>query len=674
LFVASYQGFGFGISDQSIYGRFRSAIINASISNPCGDALPDFAASYNFSLCQSLLRSVDLLKTAVFCRSPPCTVNGMFTPRFDSSSDLVLSGYPYELASFFMGNVSMPIRATLEQILGAAQSFCNGPSSAADMVFNARGVKSTWQARSTASFGAAWLEEFTQSLGIAAKTRLVFTAERCLAQGLLLQRKVFPAARNATEAAYSANCTRMAVVIDAGSSASKAKVFRWLESEGLPIGAMPLTALDTALVKVKPGVASPSLSVDQAVATIVNLMLQVDEFVPAAMRSTTPVHVVATGGVRNLLTTDPLKAAAIFEGIRVALSKGTYLSHPSFVTWLSGEQEGAYAWLAARSLLNPEHPNTEVITVEVGGATLQIAIEDKQTSVLSSYFALNGVYGKKIELFSHSWNLFGRDEALRLHRELLLASTPGHEVPDPCQWTGFTFQGADNRTIIGKANMTACLAQVRAALLVAQTTDPAAECELPRCFAAVHLPSVSPLASLQLLGIFRNVAEFFGLSGDVHANRPVVTSEWWANAITMCDNIPYADLLVVGPQVNDSAIDKPLDTYCHTAAQAYAIIVDLLKADPGKAQDVSEMSEKISWALGYLIFYLQSPTALRPSFCPQVGNAESDPDFLFWIYVGAGATAAFIALLLLVIYLKRKLKFRMGREQMLSVQDQLAVN
>lgn len=129
---------------------------------------------------------------------------------------------------------------------------------------------------------------------------------------------------------------------------------------------------------------------------------QVDAFVPAHMRSSTPVHVVATGGVRNLLITDPLKATAIFEGVRVALAQSAYLSHPSFVTWLSGEQEvnkckkyddarekknthtqdqknktknavslfetlscvkGAFAWLAAHSLLRIQDLSAEVFCI-----------------------------------------------------------------------------------------------------------------------------------------------------------------------------------------------------------------------------------------------------------------------------------------------------------------------
>jgi hypothetical protein len=198
-------------------------------------------------------------------------------------------------------------------------------------------------------------------------------------------------------------------------------------------------------VKVKPGLASSQFTtIAEAVNSVQSLFaLGIDPKVPAELRSSTPVLMVGTGGVRALASTDPTRAEELLQGVRTLLAASGYYAKPHFVTLLSGEQEGAYAWLAANHLLGTPGALT---VVEVGGATLQVASSTPALTehapsgaVLDRYFPLS-VYTTAHDLYANSWNELGRDEALRLHREYLMqnASAAGLDLAyDPCVWSGY---------------------------------------------------------------------------------------------------------------------------------------------------------------------------------------------------------------------------------------------
>ncbi|XP_059083836.1 ectonucleoside triphosphate diphosphohydrolase 7-like isoform X2 [Tigriopus californicus] len=286
---------------------------------------------------------------------------------------------------------------------------------------------------------------------------------------------VDPAKSNgSTELHYS-------VVIDAGSSGSRAYLYTWPTHSGNPNELLKLTPLTgengkPIYKKVTPGLSSLREKPYEALLYITPLLEFALEHIPPEKVRETPLYILATTGMRMLSSKEQDDILThLREGI---LQKYQFLFPEGNLEIITGKQEGIYQWLAINYVLGKfRHSETpQVISsvresgedglilrprtvgaIDMGGASMQIAME------ITSALQLEGLseqeknqvveinLGCKDHDVEHTYRVFvttflgyGANEAMARHRRNLILSqivsntsiiqglTSQQRIKDPC--------------------------------------------------------------------------------------------------------------------------------------------------------------------------------------------------------------------------------------------------
>ncbi|NWX25575.1 ENTP7 diphosphohydrolase, partial [Notiomystis cincta] len=226
------------------------------------------------------------------------------------------------------------------------------------------------------------------------------------------------------------------VVVDCGSSGSRAFVYFWPPHNGNPHDLLDIRQMRDrssrpVVKKIKPGACCPSraaapsaprrdgagwltapsppgISVtaaapEQATAYVRPLLRFAAEHVPARKHRETPLYILCTAGMR--LLPERQQAAILEDLVRNVPLEFDFLFSKSHAEVISGKQEGVYAWIGINFVLGRfDHEDEEdaVVTValgeqgkslvrkrtvgilDMGGASLQIAYEVPDSGAISS--------------------------------------------------------------------------------------------------------------------------------------------------------------------------------------------------------------------------------------------------------------------------------------------------
>uniref|UniRef100_A0ACD5YTM2 Uncharacterized protein n=1 Tax=Avena sativa TaxID=4498 RepID=A0ACD5YTM2_AVESA len=198
--------------------------------------------------------------------------------------------------------------------------------------------------------------------------------------------------------------SKYAVIFDAGSSGSRVHVFRF-------DGNLDLVHIGTEIelfVQKKPGLSAFAADPRQAAESLVSLIEEAKQVVPAELRDQTPVRVGATAGLRALGTE---KSEQILQAVRDLLrEKSSFKNQPDWVTVLDGSQEGAYEWVTINYLLGnlgKTYADT-VGVVDLGGGSVQMAyaIPEKDAEKAPKPAAGEDSYVKKLFLKGTTYYLY----------------------------------------------------------------------------------------------------------------------------------------------------------------------------------------------------------------------------------------------------------------------------
>ena len=169
------------------------------------------------------------------------------------------------------------------------------------------------------------------------------------------------------ESASSSNC-EYGIAIDAGSSGTRLHVYRRKERHGL--------LEEMLLKKVSPGISSYVNNLEQLSSSISDLTKLAETVVPVQCRSSTPIHVMATAGMRLVPQHDRIR---IFNAVRSGIRESSFQFQDAWASVITGQMEAVYDWisvnLAAGAL--PLESSTSVDSLvgaaDLGGASAQLA-------------------------------------------------------------------------------------------------------------------------------------------------------------------------------------------------------------------------------------------------------------------------------------------------------------
>jgi len=191
------------------------------------------------------------------------------------------------------------------------------------------------------------------------------------------------------------------IVIDAGSSGSRIYIYRIIDGiyDDLPFVSAAAEAL-----KVEPGISQMDESPVQVVSGIGQLIKYARGYIPEDRWARTPLHLMATAGMR---LESPNQQKKTMEILSTLLQQSPFDFQEAII--LSGKYEGLYAWVAVNYLDDAFDPQTDRESMlEMGGASTQYAhlTDSKQTDRIIREYR-----GQSYDIFSKSYLLMGQDQA-----------------------------------------------------------------------------------------------------------------------------------------------------------------------------------------------------------------------------------------------------------------------
>ncbi|CAI5986732.1 unnamed protein product [Closterium sp. NIES-64] len=215
---------------------------------------------------------------------------------------------------------------------------------------------------------------------------------------------------------------KYAVIIDAGSTGSRIHVYQFNPNlELMEIGD------DLELfVALKPGLSSFRENAKGAADSLRPLIDKALTVVPEEVRSTTPIRVGATAGLR-LLPGD--LADNILQAVREMLKEYPFTFAADSVKILDGADEGSFAWVTVNYLLGNlgKDISHTVGVVDLGGGSVQMTYavpDDVAAKAPEGYVRRLSGMGKTYGVYVHSYLGFG---LMAARAQVLKAKPPGSE-------------------------------------------------------------------------------------------------------------------------------------------------------------------------------------------------------------------------------------------------------
>lgn len=295
---------------------------------------------------------------------------------------------------------------------------------------------------------------------------------------------------------------RYGIVVDAGSSGSRIHIYRWQDSNTIPVTDAKAHSVPQIhqskdwVYKVTPGLSSFEDHPKKSFTSHIKPLLEFAEtIIPSNKIKDTPVFVQCTAGMRLL---KPENQKKILENVCKGIKKWTdflLVDCDSQVQVIDGQTEGLYGWLSLNYLsgyFDDYDPNQlDHFTygfMDMGGASAQIAFEPSDKEEIRKHqedistIKLKTVNGDVQEwnVFVTTWLGFGANQARQRYFAQLVNSLPENinkydnddfntrTVYDPCLPQGYqhNFEFKDIDFIaIGKGDFEQCSKMIYPLLL-----------------------------------------------------------------------------------------------------------------------------------------------------------------------------------------------------------------
>ncbi|MES1912453.1 MAG: hypothetical protein MHM6MM_004726 [Cercozoa sp. M6MM] len=318
------------------------------------------------------------------------------------------------------------------------------------------------------------------------------------------------------------------LTVDAGSTGTRLHVHKWSAGDDSdPVfhfgseasSAVPNLKLSPGLSTFAVQVRAGDLPAEKRINRILDQLLAfAQKNVPEEFWSTTPLFFKATAGLRGVSFEQADKLLAL---CRRRLQQSKFLFKPKWATVASGRDEGVMGWVSLNYLLGSFSTNQTVGLLELGGASLQLAMQAGPHDTEDDHRLTKvTVFGRDYLLFVHSFADFGleaaQDRLIRRGIELKLfydssddneSSMRGEEAAEeehivirhPCYPPGYSAPFEHTFQVVGTGDFDACVALVDEVLLSQHS-----HIQTPRIDAQLH--------RMVAVENFFHTAEFFGLT------------------------------------------------------------------------------------------------------------------------------------------------------------------
>lgn len=237
------------------------------------------------------------------------------------------------------------------------------------------------------------------------------------------------------------------MVIDAGSKGSRLVIFKWQPETTLPRETIqrPITV---GMKSVNPGLASSALDPETVRAPLKELIdFAIDSLdLLKPVFHLIPLYLKATAGLRDLIPS--ARDSVMHETVAYLSEYSPFKFNSKQALVISGEEEGAYAWLAVNSLINvlgQDRGESTYGVIDLGGASLQVAfVPETNHYVLQNCYPISLTDQTNYRLYSKSYLHYGIVEANRrmasaIITENILKVDSVSVIEHPCYYKGLSF-------------------------------------------------------------------------------------------------------------------------------------------------------------------------------------------------------------------------------------------
>ncbi|XP_073425220.1 ectonucleoside triphosphate diphosphohydrolase 3 isoform X2 [Dendrobates tinctorius] len=208
------------------------------------------------------------------------------------------------------------------------------------------------------------------------------------------------------------------IVLDAGSSRTTVYVYQWPAEKENNTGVVSQTFKCNVNGL---GISSYDSEPEKAAKNIDNCMKKVISVIPFNQQNSTPVYLGATAGMRLLRLKNESAAQGVLFSIENYFQTQPFDFRGAHI--ITGQEEGVYGWITVNYLMGNflekniwstwAHPDGAETTgaLDLGGASTQISfIPEKSEQNPSSTLEVT-LYGYKYNVYTHSFQCYGRDES-----------------------------------------------------------------------------------------------------------------------------------------------------------------------------------------------------------------------------------------------------------------------
>ncbi|KAK3604395.1 hypothetical protein CHS0354_015529 [Potamilus streckersoni] len=247
---------------------------------------------------------------------------------------------------------------------------------------------------------------------------------------------------------YRTPSTHYGLILDAGSSGTKLKIFKW----NRPCGSRGRVEIEMIYNnKFKVSISDYIYKLNDINEYLQMIIKHAKIVVPSSEHSKSSLFFMATAGLRIYPAPAAAKLMSVIYNILTNRALCPFPVHADGVRILSGEEEGVYAWVAANYLRNffwsDKPPSQAVGVLEMGGGSTQIAFIPDGPIYANMFPVWLG--GQKYNIYAHSYLFYGQNYMLnRINNYLITKARPQvviASVENPCMLKG------DNKSVVDSA-------------------------------------------------------------------------------------------------------------------------------------------------------------------------------------------------------------------------------